>query len=315
MATSVCRRSAPVTLAAFTLVELLVVIAIIGILVALLLPAIQAARESARRSECANHLKQIGLAVQLHHDTRKAYPMGRNTTKPIGVSWAYELLPFIEEQAMYDSYDNTKRADDDLNAKSMRTPVAVFICPSRRSPIADRDFDDDSNPPLVRAAAAPGDYSANAGHEEDTNMEENDFKVGQIDTGLAGPIFSGSKINARRVSDGISKTLAVGERHIPPLDPAWGDTKPHFEQGDTAIFAADTIHTILSGTEDGLPGSPDEKRLRDDREDHRFGGPHSSIVQFVFLDGHVEGIPRDIDKRDLMLMSSIGDNGEIAQTD
>jgi prepilin-type N-terminal cleavage/methylation domain-containing protein len=310
MATSVCRRRA-----AFTLVELLVVIAIIGILVALLLPAIQAAREAARRSECSNHLKQIGLAVQLHHDTRKVFPMGRNATDQIGVSWAYECLPYMEEQAMYDSYDKTKRADDVLNTQSMRTPVATYFCPSRRSPGADRDFDDDDNPPQVKAAAAGGDYSANAGHEEDTNMEVNDFKGGAIDIGLAGPIFSGSKIDARRVTDGLANTLAVGERHIPPVDPAWGETRPHWEQGDTSFFAADTIHTIMSGTEDGLAPSAEAPRLSSDREDHRFGGSHSSIVQFVYLDGHVEGIAREIEVRELMFKSSIGDGGVIEQMD
>ncbi|MGD9637395.1 MAG: DUF1559 domain-containing protein [Pirellulales bacterium] len=299
----------------FTLVELLVVIAIIGVLVALLLPAIQAAREAARRSECSNHLKQIGLAIQLYHDTAKFYPMGRDQTKQWGTSWAFRVLPFMEEQAIYDGYVEKDEVFRDSNSKAMRTPVAVFVCPSRRSAIADRDFDNDNDPPLVKSAAAPGDYSANAGHEEDTNMEENDFKGGELNIGLAGPIFSGSKINARRVIDGLANTLAVGERHIPPLDPAWGEERPHWEIGDTAFFSADTIHTIMSGTEDGLPGSPDEKRLRDDREDHRFGGPHSAIVQFVYLDGHVEGIEREIEKIPLMLKSSIGDQGTIEQLD
>lgn len=296
----------------FTLVELLVVIAIIGVLVALLLPAIQAAREAARRSECSNHLKQIGLAIQLYHDTRQAYPMGRNSTDQFGVSWAFRILPFMEEQAIYDSYNSTKRVDDELNARAMRTAIATFVCPSRRNVIADRDFDDNNGPPLVKAAACAGDYSANAGHEEDTNMEGNDFVTGGINIALAGPIFSGSSINARRVIDGLANTLAVGERHIPPLQPDW-EEKPHFEQGDTAFLAADTIHTILSGTEDGLAGSPDAPR--DDDEDHRFGGPHSAIVQFVYLDGHVDGIAREIEERELMLKSSIGDEGIIPQDD
>src|SRR6195952_1128678 len=93
----------------FTLVELLVVIAIIGILIAFLLPAIQAARESARRSQCQNNLKQIGLAVQSHHGTRKAFPMGRNAFTQKAVSWAFFLLPHMEETAIYNSWKSDAR--------------------------------------------------------------------------------------------------------------------------------------------------------------------------------------------------------------
>jgi len=243
------------------------------------------------------------------------FPMGRDQTGQKGVSWAFRLLPYMEERAIYDSYVETDEVYLDSNSRAMRTAVATYYCPSRRPAIADRDFDNDDDAPLVKAAAAGGDYSANAGHEEDTNMEANDFKGGELNIGLAGPIFSGSKISSRRVIDGLANTLAVGERHIPPFDPAWGEEKPHWEVGDTAFFAADTIHTIMSGTEDGLAGSPDEKRLRDNREDHRFGGPHSGIVQFVYLDGHVEGIEREIEKTALMLRSSIGDEGKIDQLD
>src|SRR5262245_33762589 len=91
----------------FTLVELLVVIAIIGILVAFLLPAIQAAREASRRSQCQNNLKQIGLAVQNHHDARRAFPMGRDGWKQKAVSWAFFLLPYMEETAIYNSWHST----------------------------------------------------------------------------------------------------------------------------------------------------------------------------------------------------------------
>src|SRR5215475_8654036 len=101
----------------FTLVELLVVIAIIGILVAFLLPAIQAAREAARRTQCQNNLKQIGLAVQSHHDTRKAFPMGRNRIDQFAVSWAFFLLPYMEETSIYNSWDGTARVDDPKNSQ------------------------------------------------------------------------------------------------------------------------------------------------------------------------------------------------------
>ena len=147
----------------FTLVELLVVIAIIGVLVALLLPAIQAAREAARRSECMNHLKQMGLAIQNHHDAKQHFPVGRNGRNQMSVSWAYFILPQIEEPAMYDAYDDIVRVDDEKNARTMRTPIAVYACPSRRSPAADRNFDNNEEPPAVLAAASLGDYAANAG--------------------------------------------------------------------------------------------------------------------------------------------------------
>src|SRR2546423_1916938 len=87
----------------FTLVELLVVIAIIGVLLALLLPAVQRARESANRTHCANNLKQIGLAVHLYHDQNNVLPPAR--TSDTGVSWAVILLPYIEQQPFFGQWN------------------------------------------------------------------------------------------------------------------------------------------------------------------------------------------------------------------
>src|ERR1043165_8858159 len=100
---------------AFTLVELLVVIALIGVLVALLLPAVQMAREAARRTQCANHLKQIGLGAQNFHDGKKLLPPSRLSNYPTGtpayvrfVTWAVLLLPYIEQKPYYDQWDITQ---------------------------------------------------------------------------------------------------------------------------------------------------------------------------------------------------------------
>ena len=148
----------------FTLIELLVVIAIIGVLVGLLLPAVQQAREAARRLSCVNHLKQIGLAVSLHADTQKHFPSGRKTRDPYDVSWAFRLLPFLEQTQIFDARnpDTTVPCWDPSNSTAFRTPVDTFYCPSRRSPAADRNFDNNNQPPVASGigVAAGGDYVA-----------------------------------------------------------------------------------------------------------------------------------------------------------
>lgn len=134
----------------FTLVELLVVIAIIGVLVALLLPAVQAAREAARRSQCANNLKQIGLGFLNHESSHKFYPtsgwspwhigdpeMGAGREQPGG--WMYQILPFIEQQQVYIlPSDGNKLAITPIQKagalRLQREPISVFNCPSRRPP-------------------------------------------------------------------------------------------------------------------------------------------------------------------------------------
>jgi prepilin-type N-terminal cleavage/methylation domain-containing protein/prepilin-type processing-associated H-X9-DG protein len=298
--------------AAFTLVELLVVIAIIGILIALLLPAIQAARESARRNECQNHLKQIGLAIQNYHDSQKAFPMGRDRTDQYGVSWAFRLLPQMEEAAIYASRDKTKRVDDSANDKAMRTPIQIYACPSRRSAAADRNFDNNDTPPLPEAigVATLGDYAGNAGHSYTTGMEKvvaDTFTSDLVDTSVAGPIYSGSKINGRRVEDGLSNTLAVGERHIPPADTNRPPAMQEYGQGDTAFLSGDTPYTSLRGCGEGLATGPD------DPSNTKFGGPHTGVVMFVYLDGHVAPVNDTIDVDALKALSTIAGGEAVSQ--
>jgi prepilin-type N-terminal cleavage/methylation domain-containing protein len=298
---------------AFTLVEVLVVIAIIGILVALLLPAIQAARESARRSECQNHLKQISLAVQSHHDVQKWFPTGRDKPTQFGVSWAFRLLPQIEEMALYAAYNKNASVDDPTNAQTMRTPINVYACPTRRKAAADRNFDNNDEVPAEdkRGVASLGDYAANSGHSTDTGMENlagDQFSPAHVDTTVAGPMYSGSRIGARRVTDGLSSTIAVGERHIPPEDTNFEESRRQAQQGDTAFLGGDNRFAIFrqSGTNrdgetvhDGMATGPDDPSNR------KFGSLHPGVVLFSFLDGHVETIANDVDLTTLMAMSSI----------
>jgi prepilin-type N-terminal cleavage/methylation domain-containing protein/prepilin-type processing-associated H-X9-DG protein len=298
----------------FTLVELLVVIAIIGILVALLLPAIQAARESARRTQCTNNLKQIGVAVQSHHDTRKHFPMGRNRTDQQAVSWAFFLLPYLEETAIYNSYDAKARVDDPPNNATMRTPVETYACPSRRKAAADRNFDNNELPPLPHAigVATLADYSANAGLQIVTGMigVEAATVLGGYNRTEAGPIFTGSRIGARQVSDGLSKTMGIAERHLAPVPANTPPEMEHHAIGDTASIAGDTPHTTFRASEAGLATGPD------DTNTSKFGSSHSGgLVQVAFLDGHVRGLQPDISVIVLKAMSTIGGDEVVSDQD
>src|SRR5262245_29016715 len=115
---------------AFTLVELLVVIAIIGILVALLLPAIQAAREAARRTQCTNNLKQLGIGLQSYADAKKAFPGGSSYQHPTARStWVIDILGFIEEQSVGDQINTTIGMNQEPNATFVSTVILPgFIC-------------------------------------------------------------------------------------------------------------------------------------------------------------------------------------------
>ncbi len=137
----------------FTLIELLVVIAIIGILIGLLLPAIQAAREAARRATCVNNLKQIGLALHNHHDSRKKFPAsstipgGTGSTTVNGWSWLTYLLPYLEQQVLYDELDVKKNPQGPTVSSTPAAfliEVSAFVCPSYSGP---KYQNQDDNPP------------------------------------------------------------------------------------------------------------------------------------------------------------------------
>jgi prepilin-type N-terminal cleavage/methylation domain-containing protein len=300
--------------AAFTLVELLVVIAIIAVLVALLLPAIQAAREAARRAQCQNNLKQMGLAIHDYHGVKKVFPMGRNRTDQYALAWSYYIFPYMEEQTVYSKYVSTARDDNIANAAAMRTPIAVYACPTRRVAAADRNFDNNDSPPLVLHAGALGDYAANAGVTYDTGMASSnnptnnnaggDGTLGNYNGAKAGPIFSGSRISVRKVTDGLSKTLAIGERHIPPMPAGTAAAMEDYSRGDTAFISGDQPRTIFAGTQNGLATGPSDPDLG------KFGSLHLGLTQFVYLDGHVGVIRSTIDTPTLVALSTIA-GGEV----
>jgi prepilin-type N-terminal cleavage/methylation domain-containing protein/prepilin-type processing-associated H-X9-DG protein len=175
--------------AAFTLVELLVVIAIIGVLVALLLPAVQAAREAARRSSCSNNLRQLGLALHNHHDTLGNFPPARNAW-PLVHSALARLLPYVEQQNLRELVDFTIPPSNAANLTASQTPVKLFICPSD-----------------MGAGIVPG--SAHAGTNYVVANGTGTIGYGLIASGDG--LFTQIPLGFRDVTDGSSNTGAISE--------------------------------------------------------------------------------------------------------
>jgi prepilin-type N-terminal cleavage/methylation domain-containing protein/prepilin-type processing-associated H-X9-DG protein len=143
----------------FTLIELLVVIAIIGVLVGLIVPAVQKVRDAAARTACANNLKQIGLAVNNYHDTKKYYPGNHRPvpTSSIRERWFTKILPYIEQNNLWKNYDQTTNWDSPTNLPITSTPLTVAVCPSTPNPNR-LDFDEANG--FSNAVAAVTDYAA-----------------------------------------------------------------------------------------------------------------------------------------------------------
>src|SRR5262245_10210713 len=181
----------------FTLVELLVVIAIIGTLMALLLPAVQKVREGAARTKCANNLKQIGAALHLYHDANGYFPPSDTKSSTKKHSWVPLILPFIEQEALYNQYNFKKNWYNPANQPVVATQLTLFQCPS--TPMQDRV---DPN-----FASACGDYNAPMG------VSPNLVAVGLIppNDNLDGIMGRNRPTRMVSITDGTSSTILVAE--------------------------------------------------------------------------------------------------------
>ena len=302
----------------FTLVELLVVIAIIGILIGLLLPAVQAARESGRRLACINNLKQISTAILNHENTVKRFPTGGWGSKWVGDpdrgnaqnqpgGWAYNILPFMEQGNLHNTGSGMSGTNKyDAAAKMIAVPLPEFICPSRRAPEV-YPYQPSITPQTFNASqtksAARTDYAINRGDfyvdggEGPLSYDDKSYNWPDT-TQITGISFVRSMIRAIDITDGQSNTYLVGEKYINSLeydsgkDP--GDNSSVC-QGDCADIARLTGYIDTKDNKPVYIMVPPVKDMRTWTDQFCFGSAHPATWQMSFCDGSVHSISYDID--------------------
>jgi prepilin-type processing-associated H-X9-DG protein len=265
-------------------VELLVVIAIIGVLVALLLPAVQAAREAARRMQCTNNLKQLMLSLHNYHDAKRRLPSGGMTSN--GLSWRVSVLPYLEEQSIYDNFDfNAGMWNGGTNSEGPNkmvhalVKVPAFKCPSH---------------PIEKATNASSklgdgretynsDYHGVAGPKGTTPTGATYSLKASGSGGFAqqGILYLDSKVRFKEIPDGLSRTLGLGEVDGISAAAAFGSDGCDWVRGGGSSWAAPAlascrnveyaVNTLHGGAFNDIP----------------FGSRHAGGAQFARVDGSV----------------------------
>jgi prepilin-type N-terminal cleavage/methylation domain-containing protein/prepilin-type processing-associated H-X9-DG protein len=271
---------------AFTLIELLVVIAIIGILVSLLLPAVQKIREAAARLQCQNNLKQMGLALHNYHDSNQSFPPGYVAAGPYsdgatdttpGWGWSALLLPYLEQGPLYNLIRFNLPVEYPQNTAAVQTLVKVYQCPSDLTPATAFTVPDAFGKPV--ALAAPSSYSACVGGDEsDTHGPS-----------ALGVFYRNSHTRITDITDGTSSTILVGEKSWGNANGTWAGainngvmlrgkqnpcpgTGAAFYPAATLVLAHSHLNNALTDTDGGL----------DD-----FSSRHPNGSNFLYADGSV----------------------------
>lgn len=305
---------------AFTLVELLVVIAIIGILMAMTMPAIQSARESGRRTQCRNNVRNQALAALQHVSQQKFYPTGgwgyqwvgdadRGFSRRQPGGWQYNILPYMEEQALHDLGKGKSDADKKIaHGLRVSTPIPLFYCPTRRRP---ESFPSgytahNSNKP---GQVARSDYAANGGSKAYTGSNTGppatslNADDATIDSGCnavalsqTSPIYCRSELKPAAVRDGNSKTYLLGERHI-RFDKYLGDTPSDDDQAWGVGYDQDVVRVTAQPPAQDTDGATLIV----------FGSAHTAAFNMAMADGSVKSVPYEIDKA---VHQSLGDRAD-----
>jgi prepilin-type processing-associated H-X9-DG protein/prepilin-type N-terminal cleavage/methylation domain-containing protein len=280
---------------AFTILELLVVIAIIGVLVGMLFPALMAARESARCMQCRNNLREIGVAIQQHHDAVKKFPGAWKVASDniSGFGWAIALLPYLEESSVARSINYMVPISAPQNDIARNTDLPIMRCPSD---ISDPTFD------LLPEPVAPSAHasSKNAAPQKDPNAPllrlPTANYIGVFGTLEAdetfpapagdGPIVYNRTVRVVDLQRGSSHTIIVGERPMAMVPSTWYGV--NFKGEDAACR---------------LVGSAITAPNCQPCDECEFGSRHSGGSNFAWADGHVTLVPDDIDRTEYQLLS------------
>lgn len=307
----------------FTLVELLVVIAIIGILIAMLLPAVQAAREAARRMQCSNHLKQVALGWMNHESAQGYYPTGGWGWRWVGDpdrgfaenqpgGWVYNILPYVEQPHLREIGKGMRTGEKYVALRELtETPIATFNCPSRRAskayPIAAIYSGSEYAPFNAQRGEgeARTDYAANSGDVHcDVGAGPGSLAAGDVPAywsgapcaqiKFTGVTFRRSTVNVSEITDGTSNTYLAGEKYMKAdeYDSGPADTESMYQGDDYGVnrYTADA---------NGEPLLPEQDKSLSDRPVSYywqiFGSAHPTGCNFVFADGSVRMISYEID--------------------
>lgn len=312
--------------AAFTLVELLVVIAIIAMLVTLLLPAVQAAREAARRTQCTNNLKNVGLAILNYESAAGVYPTGGtepwhdgggdNQKFGKGYGWMVQILPYVEDgalQAVSKGYGEGDRARD---LQVRRTPIPLYFCPSRRDAVVrvtNGSAEDCSE------GCALNDY-ASATPQNDLNVDSPNtgrwFWQGDAHwngevvpnsakfKGIITRAIVSAPCRSGQISDGTSKTIMVAEKRVFTNRYLSGDW--HDDIGWTDGWDPDIIRfTGFPPAQDGTQGITPAETTQN--LGFQFGSAHVQGINTVWGDGHVSFVGYDVNPYNFNLMGHRSD--------
>jgi prepilin-type N-terminal cleavage/methylation domain-containing protein/prepilin-type processing-associated H-X9-DG protein len=282
----------------FTLIELLVVITVISILIGLLLPAVQAAREAARRSSCGNNLHQLGIALQDYHDVKERFPPGsRLHDKPTqrSISWRVLLLPHLEESALY----GTTNPGSDGGAASWGgeiIAIPTYMCPSA--------------PPLT-TQIKPSHYSGVMGVGLGDHRMNLTGSCGDVFTD--GVLFPNSRTRISSIEDGTSHTLAIGERIYSILwnwmeGANWSGSPPTQICTNALSNASYPINDYRQYVGSSGPPNPTLNVVK--LNDLYFGSHHTGGAQFCFADGSVRLLRDDMNFAVFQAMATIN-GGEV----